>query len=69
VSTTSVTSKDKFGGWKDALSEAQRQLNAMEVRIISLRKSIKIIEKKIKEGEEWPASDGTVTNFIPRHLS
>jgi hypothetical protein len=47
---------DKSVGWSSALAEARRQLATVQARSRTLRRSVALIEEKIKEGEPWPGA-------------
>jgi len=53
-----VNNKNKLVGvnWADALRESKRQIAVAQARIRQLRNSIRIIERKIADGEPWPES-------------
>jgi hypothetical protein len=43
-------------GWQRALREANQEYLAAQLRMRSLRRSIKLITAKIKAGEAWPGT-------------
>jgi len=47
-------------GWAMAARDARRQIEQAKARIASLQKSLKISEKKARDGEPWPG-ERTVT--------
>jgi hypothetical protein len=54
MSSLNVSSGDNFTGWKSALAEARRQYSEAAARMRCLKKSIELIENKIKSDEPWP---------------
>jgi hypothetical protein len=50
-------------GWARAARDARRQIEAAKARIVSLQRSLKICEKKLKEGEPWPGGQADEGGF------
>ena len=50
-----VDKKDD-SGWQRALREANQEYLAVQLRMRTLRRSIKLISAKIEAGEAWPGT-------------
>ena len=43
-------------GWATAARDARLQIEQAKARISSLKQSVKICERKLREGEPWPGT-------------
>jgi len=43
--------------WRQALAEAERQINQYKRKILELNGSVKIIQEKTASGEPWPGEE------------
>jgi hypothetical protein len=46
-------------GWRKALGEAQAQMSQSKMRTRQLKEAVRLIEKKIENGEPWPGEEAT----------
>ena len=63
MSSKKVT-KDNHG-WFQAQIEAKRQIAAAENRLRALRRSLSLIQEKIRNGEPWPKLERDSTYSLP----
>ena len=46
-------------GWEYALHGAEREILKAQKRLKQLRNSVRIIKKKLKDGEPWPGAQSS----------